>query len=263
MGTSLVVSLSGLGDRALDRCAAFAAELDLRRIPLTLLVAPRPSGAAPPAPDRPCAAWARARQRGGDAVALHGFDHAPSGQRLLPRVVSSGALAAVRGAEFAALPAHEAGLRLRAASAALERLGLRTDVFVPPRWLSSPGTLAALRHQEFAVCADALTVHELGTGRVHRARLHALGPGARAEPWWCRALLLGAARAARRGRSVRLAVDAADLARPGPRTAVLEAIDLALHHGARPATYAAFAGAPAPKRRRAVGPVLNLDPLSS
>ncbi|MCX2728689.1 DUF2334 domain-containing protein [Saccharopolyspora sp. NFXS83] len=266
MGIPMVVSLSGIGDRSLEHCAEFAAELDLRRTPLTLLVAPRPSGSAPPGPDRPAVSWVRARQRRCDALALHGFDHAPSGQRLLPRVASSGPAAAVRGAEFAALPAHEAGLRLHAATAALDRLGLRTDLFVPPRWLSSPGTVTALRGRGFAVCADALAVHELATGRVHRARVHALGPGERVEHWWCRALVLGVGRAARRGRMVRLAVDAADLSRPGPRRAVLDSIDLALHHGAEPATYAAFADAVVPRQRRAPrssGRLPNLDPLSS
>ncbi|WP_243790366.1 DUF2334 domain-containing protein [Saccharopolyspora gloriosae] len=266
MGTPLIVSLSGLGDRALDHCAEFAAELDLRRVPLTLLVAPRPNGTEPPEPDRPASSWVRTRRRQGDVVALHGFDHAPPAQRLLPRVASAGPTAAVRGAEFAALPAHEAGLRLHAATAALDRLGLRTDLFVPPRWLSSPGTVTALRGRDFTVCADALAVHELSTGRMHRARVHALGPGERVEHWWCRALVLGVGRAARRGRMVRLAVDAADLARPGPRRAVLDSIDLALHHGAEPATYASFADAVVPRQRRAPrlsGRLPNPDPLSS
>ena len=263
MVNSLVVSLSGLGDRAVDRCAEFAAELDRRNVPLTLLVAPRPQGSERPAPDGPAVGWVRGRLHRGDVSALHGFDHAPSGQGLLPRVASAGrASAAGRGAEFAALPAHEAGLRLSAATAALDAFGLRTDLFVPPRWLCSPGTVTALRRRGFAVCADALAVHELGTGEVHRARVHALGPGARVEQWWCRALVLGVGRAARRGRMVRLAVDSADLSRPGPRRAVLDAIDLALHHGAEPATYDSFAGARVPMPRQEPR-ALNLDPLSS
>lgn len=265
MGTSLVVSLSGLQDRVLDRCTEFAAELDRRGVPLTLLLAPRPDRAAELAPDGATAGWLRARMGGGDAMALHGFDHAPSGQRLVPRVASSGrASAAVRGAEFAALGAHEAELRLLAAGAALERLGLRTDLFVPPRWLSSPGTVTALRRRGFAVCADAFAVHELAAGKVHRSRVHALGPGERIEQWWCRALVLGAGRAARRGRPVRLAVDAADLGRAGPRQALLDAVDLALHHGCAPVTYAAFAAAgpriPKPRREPRTP---NPDPLSS
>jgi hypothetical protein len=44
---------------------------------------------------------------------------------------------------------------------------------------------------------------------------------------------------------VRLAVDASDLSRSGRRAALLDAVDIALHHGAQPGTYAALpAGLP-------------------
>lgn len=266
----LVVSLSGVQRGNLERCADFAAELDRRSVPLSLLVTPRPSAAAPPTPDSPALRWVRGRIAGDDTPALHGFDHGVGSEKgLLPRLASSatrqGSL--LRGAEFAALPAHEAGLRLTAALAALDRLRLRVDTFVPPRWIVSPGTLTALRRHGFEVCADITAVRELRTGLVHRARVYGFGPGERAEPWWCRALVLGAGRAARRGRMVRLAVDATDLQRPGPRQAVLDAVDLALHYGARPTTYGAFAvGARIPRPRTgepAVSRIHNLDPLSS
>ncbi|WP_460958725.1 DUF2334 domain-containing protein [Parasphingorhabdus pacifica] len=236
----LVVSLSGIGIRALDRCADFAAELDRRQVPLSLLVAPRP--AEDSRPHEQVLSWVRSRAASGDAVSLHGFDHAPTPSSMPLRLARTPRRpsAALRGAEFAALPAHEAGLRLAAARAVLDRLDLRTGTFVPPRWLASPGTVTALARHGFEVCADAMTVRDLRSGRVHRCRLHALGPGHRAEPWWCRALLLGVGRAARRQRAIRLAVDAADLDRPGPRQAVLDSVELALHHGARPVTYGSF-----------------------
>ncbi|MFD0918260.1 DUF2334 domain-containing protein [Saccharopolyspora rosea] len=215
----LVVSLAGFDARTLDRCADFAAELDRRGVPLTLLLPPGPR----PAP--PVRRWLSDRLTAGDALGLRGFGHCSG--RLLP----------------AALPAHEAGLRLVAARAALERMDLSTDTFVLPRRLASPGTTAALRRHGFAVCADASTVRDLVTGRLHRARARSIGPGERGEPWRCRALVLGAGRAARRRRMVRLAVRAGDLARPGPRQAVLDGVDLALHHGADPITYSALAAA--------------------
>lgn len=241
MSMPLVVSLSGLGTRTLERCAEFAAELDRRRVPLSLLVAPRSAGRF--RPDPRMLAWVRARAEGRDAVGLHGFDHTTaSAQAVLTRLARSPRRPAValRGAEFAALPAHEAGLRLVAARAVMDELGLRTGTFVPPRWFASPETLTVLRRHGFEVCADALGVRDLRSGRVHRSRLHVLGPGRRAEPWWCRALVLGVERAARRQRPIRLAVHADDLERAGPRRAVLDAVDLALHHGARPTTYRSF-----------------------
>ncbi|MGP4016790.1 DUF2334 domain-containing protein [Saccharopolyspora sp. 5N708] len=228
MSTPLVVSLSGLGHRVLDQCADFAADLDRRQVPLSLLIAPRPDHLAARGAQSPVLHWLAERLARQDAVSMYGFARVSPGLR-------------ARLAPAARLPAHEAGLRLVAASAVLEQVGLRTDVFIPPRWLASPGTVTALQRRGFAVCADAMAVRELATGRVHRARIRMLGPGERAEPWWCRALVLGVGRAARRGRLVRLAVDAAELRKPGARQAILDAVDLALHHGARPVTYAAFA----------------------
>jgi predicted deacetylase len=227
MAARLVVSLSGTTDQTLDCCAELTTELDRRGVPLSLLFAPRVSGALD---------WIHTRRAAGDALLLHGFDHA-AGSRSRP-------VALGRRAEFAALPAHEAGLRLAAAILALGRLGLVTDAFAPPRWLISLGGLTALRRTGFALCADLTGVRDLGTGTVHKGRVQGIGPGELAEPWWCYALVLGAGRQARRGGLVRIAVDAAVLDRSGPRQAVLDAVDLALHHGARPATYPDLIRAP-------------------
>jgi len=219
MAAQLVVSLSHVDVDALDRCIGFAARLDALGVPLSLLVAPRATTVP--------AGWLRERASGGDALVLHGYDHA----------VRHGA---GRRAEFAALPAHEAGLRLTAATRELERLGLATRLFAPPRWLGSPGTLAALRGQGFALYADLSAVYALASGAVQRGRV--LGPrhgGGFAEPLWTRAIALGVARAIRRDGLVRLAVSAEDLARGGQtHQAVLDAIGTALSHGARPHTYA-------------------------
>lgn len=220
MAARLVVSLSGIGTRTLERCAELSGQLAQRNVPLSMLFAPR---------FRDAAEWVRQRQAAGDALLMHGFDHTadPRGR----------ALALGRKAEFAALPAHEAGLRLTAAMLAFSRVGLATDCFAPPRWLASHGTLNALRRKGFALCADLGAVRDLRFGTVHKGRVQGFGHGDLAEPWWCYAFVLGAARTARRGGLVRLAVDAADLARSGPRQALLDAVDIALHHGAEPVTY--------------------------
>lgn len=230
MRSALLVSLSGASARTLERCVELAGELDRRGVRLSLLVVPRAPG------DADTRDWLRGHA---DSVLMHGYDHNPD-----PAARNAHRLG--RRAEFAALPAHEAGLRLYAAAALMGRLGLRTDAFAPPRWLASPGTLVALRRRGFVLCADAVGVRNLRAGVVHRGRVLGFGllgaaQGERAEPWWCRAMVLGAGRAARRGGLVRLAVDAADLARSGRRHALLDAVDLALHHGARPATYPSMA----------------------
>lgn len=215
-----MVSLSGIGARTLDRCTDLAAELAQRRVPLSLLFAPHLAGSGEPVE------WVRTH---GDALLIHGFDHAAD-----PR---SRSLALGRRAEFAALPAHEANLRLTAAVRALEQVGLETTSFAPPRWLASRGTLTALRHRDFRLCAELTGVRDLRFGIVHKGRVMGFGHGERTEPWWCYALVLGAGRQARRGGLIRIAVDSADLGRSGPRQAVLDAVDIALHHGAEGITY--------------------------
>jgi predicted deacetylase len=105
-------------------------------------------------------------------VLIHGYDHTldPIGCWGPHTVARLG-----RRAEFATLPAHEAGLRLRAAKILLAQLNLDTDVFVPPRWLASAGTLRALAQHGYRVCADATAVHDLCSERVHRSRVLGFG----------------------------------------------------------------------------------------
>lgn len=226
MDARLLVSLSGIAPRTLHRCAALAAELDDRGVPLSMLFTPLAQESAPVV-----SAWMRDRVRQGDAVLLHGYD-----RRITPthRAVTLG-----RKAEFAWLPAHEARLRLIAATAAMERAGLGTNAFAPPRWLVSRGTLEALKERGFDLCADLSAVRDLRTGEVQRARVQGFGSqNQRTETVRCFALVLAAARAARKGGLVRLGVDAADLARQGRRQAFLDAVDVALEHGALGRTYA-------------------------
>lgn len=225
MDTRLLVSLSGASEPTLHRLADVLAELDDREVAASLLVRPRACAQSSLLAD-----WVKTRARRGDTVLMHGYDHAitPSHRPVWPGVK----------AEFAGLPLHEASLRLAAAVATLERIELPVDGFAPPRWLASRGTLTALRRQGFALCADAAGVHDLRAGLLHRARVHLLAGGSqRTETVRCFGLVLAVARAARRGGLVRIAADAAELGRPGPRQALLDAVDVALEAGAVPATY--------------------------
>ncbi|HEY0804647.1 MAG TPA: DUF2334 domain-containing protein [Pseudonocardiaceae bacterium] len=221
----LVVSVSGLAGSPLDVTARLAAELDRRSVPLSLVITPARLHTAPAV-----TAWVRTRVATGDALMLRGCDH----------------LAGRRGPAgwpvgMPVLPAHETRLQLVAARAALNQLDLAADGFAPRGWLVPPGTLDVLRRNGFRVCAELRGVRDLHTGELLPGRV--LGPGQapwegpHTEPWWCRAAVLGAARAARLGRLVRVAVPASGLARPGIASAVLDAVDIALHHGAQPTTY--------------------------
>ncbi len=191
---------------------AFTAALDARGVPLTHLLRPADAPAD-------LVAWIRRRCAGGDALALHGYDHAA-------RPLGHGR---GRTGEFASLPRHEAGLRLTAARRALTAAGLWTDVFVPPRWLASDGTVDAAAGQGFRVLADESGIRELPTDAVVPTRVLGFRAGER---------LLGAevAWTLRRGGPVRIHVRAKDLRRPGRAEAVLAAVDATLAH-VTPTTY--------------------------
>ncbi|MUL76377.1 DUF2334 domain-containing protein [Mycolicibacterium sp. CBMA 226] len=223
MAGQLIVSISGIRDRTLGDVADFCRELDVRQIPASLLVAPRLKGGYRLDRDTTTVDWLTARRAGGAAVLLHGFDEAASKKR--------------RG-EFAALPAHEANLRLMGADRVLEHLGLRTRLFAAPGWTASQGTVTALPRNGFRLLAGDGGITDLVRSSTQRARVLGIGEGFLTEPWWCRTLVLSAERTARRGGTVRLAVAASQLRRSGPRQAMLDAVDLALMHGCAPAPYA-------------------------
>ncbi|SUE16669.1 Uncharacterised protein [Rhodococcus gordoniae] len=222
MNGRMIVSVSGIRDVTRDVVDGFAREMDARGVPLSLLVAPRLKDHYRLVRDPATQEWLLERREGGDAIVLHGYDQAATKRRR---------------AEFAVLPEHEARLRLLAADRVLEETGLRTRLFAPPRWLASPGAVAALPQVGFRVMADIAGIRDLAAGTVTKSRVYGIGDGAKSEPWWCRAMVIGASRVARRGELLRLAIAAPRLAEPGPRQAILAAVDIALRHGAEPAVY--------------------------
>jgi len=218
----LIVSVSGISDRTLTEVGAFCDLLDARGVPTSFLVAPRLKGGYRLDSDVPTVEWLADRRERGDAIVLHGFDEAATKKR--------------RG-EFATLPAHEANLRLMAADRVLEHLGLRTRLFAAPGWTVSQGTVTALPRNGFRLLAGLSGVTDLVRRTTVRARVLGIGEGFLSEPWWCRTLVLSAERTARRDGIVRVAVHARHLRRPGPRQAMLDAVDLALMHQCAPAVY--------------------------
>lgn len=222
MAGQLIVSISGIRDRTLPEVAEFCGQLEERDVPVSFLVAPRIKGGYRLDDDAPTVEWLTARRESGDAIVLHGFDEAATKKR--------------RG-EFATLPAHEANLRLMAADRVMEHLGLRTRLFVAPGWTVSHGTVDALPRNGFRTVAALSEITDLVRGTSVRARVLGIGEGFLTEPWWCRTLVLSAERTARRDGIVRVAVAARHLRRPGPRQAMLDAVDLALMHQCVPGVY--------------------------
>ncbi|MDT5325580.1 MAG: uncharacterized protein QOF25_2732 [Mycobacterium sp.] len=222
MAGELIVSISGIKDRTIDDVAAFRAELEARGVPVSLLVGPRLKGGYRLDEDPATVEWLRMRRTVGDAVVLHGYDEAATKK--------------LRG-EFATLQAHEANLRLMGADRVLEHLGLRTRLFAAPGWNVSQGAVTALPRNGFRLLAGINGITDLVRHTTVRARVLGIGEGFLTEPWWCRTMVLAAERTARRSGIVRVAVAARQLRRPGPRQAMIDAIDLALMHHCTPAVY--------------------------
>ncbi|ADT97695.1 MULTISPECIES: DUF2334 domain-containing protein [Mycolicibacterium] len=222
MAGQLIVSISGVRDRTLDDVADFRAQLRERGVPASFLVAPRLKGGYRLDHDAPTVDWLTARRADGDAIVLHGYDEAAT---------------RARRDEFATLQAHEANLRLMGADRVLEHLGLRTRLFAAPGWNVSQGTLIALPRNGFRLVAGLAGITDLVRRDMVRARVLGIGEGFLTEPWWCRTLVLAAARTARRHGVVRVAVAARHLRKPGPRQAMLDAVDLSLMHACTPAVY--------------------------
>lgn len=222
MQRELIVSVSGISSATLADLDDFRRALDTRGVPLSLFVAPRLKKGYRLDADPTTADWIRRHHAAGDAVVLNGFDEAAT-----KRMRS----------EFASLPAHEANLRLIAANRALEQVGLQTRLFAGPRWATSEGTERVLPRNGFRLLIGMYGTRDLVRGFATRNLVIGIGAGFLSEPWWCRAVVLSAERAARRGDTVRLAVAARHLGRAGTRQAMLDAVDLAVMHGCRPAVY--------------------------
>lgn len=228
MSSPLYVSVSTLSDDTRALAQRFVEQMDARGVPLSLLVAPRLKGKYRLIDDPSTQAFLRERREAGDGIVLHGYDQAAT-QR--------------RRAEFSTLGAHEATLRLAAADRVLEQVGLRTRAFAAPRWNASTGALLALPSAGFRVNLGYTAITDLITGEEERARVLGIGDGFLSEPWWCRALLATSNRIARRGGTLRLSVDARRLDSSTVSRTMLDAVDLALHHGAEARVYGARTGA--------------------
>ncbi|MGB3485421.1 MAG: DUF2334 domain-containing protein [Mycobacterium sp.] len=222
MAGQLIVSVSGIDDRTVGDAVEFSEQLRDRSVPVSWFVAPRLKGGYRLDSDLPTVDWLTERRSAGDALVLHGYDEAATKRRR---------------SEFAVLQAHEANLRLMAADRVLDHLGLRTRLFAAPGWSVSPGAVAVLPRNGFRLLAGLAGISDLIRDTTVRTRVLGIGAGFLTEPWWCRTLVLSADRTARRGGIVRLAVSARQLAKPGPRQAVFDAMDLALLHGCVPAVY--------------------------
>lgn len=217
----LLVSISSIFDDTRKNTASLIKSLDKAGIPVALLVAPHIDGNWHLAKDPGTREWLQDQRDGGRELMLNGFDQAVQGRR----------------AEFANLDTHEAKLRLAGATRQMSLLGFEFDIFAPPRWRMSPGTLDVLPEFDFAFAASSSGVHELASGEVHAARNLSFGEGFGAAKWWRKNIIRAAERGAGRGNTVRLSVSGRNLDDKKVAADFLRAVDKAAAAGAEPSTY--------------------------
>lgn len=197
--------------------------LDTENIPVSLLVAPHIDGNWRLARDPQTRDWLLAQQEAGRVLILNGFDQAVQGRR----------------AEFANLDAHEARLRLAGATRQMKKIGFETDLFAPPRWRMSPGTLEVLPEFDFTLAASTRGLHNLVDGSFQQCRNLSVGEGFGAAKWWRRNVIRAAERGAARGNTIRLSVSGRNLEDKKVASDFLRAAVAAVAAGATPSDYRA------------------------
>lgn len=251
MNGRLLVSISSIFRDTLPAAARTLADLDAEGLTTSLLIAPHIDGDWHLAKDPETLDWVRAERDAGRAILLNGFDQAVQGRR----------------AEFDDLPAHEARLRLKGATRQMASLGVVTDLFAPPRWRLSPGTLEVADEFGFRLIGSTRGVYlreagpsdpdasaggpddeksaeadendkNTGPWRLVSSRNLSVGEGFGSPGWWRRNIIKAARRGARKGNTIRLSASARNLSEQKVARDFVAAAVAAAEGGARPASYA-------------------------
>lgn len=224
MSGRLLVSVSSIFSETLRDVRKLLDTLDSEDIPVSLLVAPHIDGNWHLAKDRTMRKWLEHERDGGRLLILNGFDKAVQGRR----------------AEFSTLDAHEARLRLKGATRQMASLGFETDIFAPPRWRMSAGTLEVLPEFDFRLAASSKGLHNLSDGSFYSARNLSYGEGFSAAKWWRRNIIRAAERGAAKGNSIRLSVSGRNLEQKKTMRDFVTAAKAARAAGAIPGDYRDF-----------------------
>lgn len=134
------------------------------RIPLTLLVVPDFHGGGRFIDDEPFCQALEQRRRRGDELVLHGyFHHDDSPPPTTPGGWVRRRLLTHEG-EFAALDGETAAARIQRGLAMFHQLGWPARGFVPPGWMTSAGSRAAIAEAGFTYWTDRDGFHCPGSG---------------------------------------------------------------------------------------------------
>lgn len=171
MKRGLCIALHDVAPATWPQCSVLLATLGrLGKLPLTLLVVPEYHHGERVDRSPGFVGGVNKVVAAGGEVALHGYYHLDESPR--PRTVSTWLQRRVltdREGEFAALSATEAASRIERGRALLADCGWDVAGFVPPAWLASEGTRAALRRSSLSYTSSHLTFERLADGAVIRA----------------------------------------------------------------------------------------------
>lgn len=223
MSGRLLVSISSIFDATLEDVTSMVGDLDREGVAVSLLVAPHIDKTWHLAKDSTTREWLL-DQIGERALMLNGFDQPVQGRR----------------SEFANLRAHEARLRLKGATRQMSALGFDLDMFAPPRWRMSDGTLEVLGEFGFAVAASTKGIYRLHRDEFAHARNLSVGEGYGAAKWWRRNVIKAAERGAEKGNTIRLSASGRELHQKKVRRDFLAAAAAAVEAGAQPSDYRDF-----------------------
>lgn len=143
----------------------------------SLLVIPNWRGQSPIDSDEDFCGWLRHRQRAGDEIVLHGYEHIAVGQPRNARERFRNCWFTQNEGEFLSLNYEQARDRIQRGRAVLDRAGLNPQGFVAPAWLINDAGLRAARDLGFQYTNSYLTFADLAQERSYFAPSLVFGPG--------------------------------------------------------------------------------------
>ena len=234
--TALVVSIHDVAPATFERSVRILKILESRSIRASMLVIPGYWQDHGPVKNDDFARWLREAECRGHELVQHGTHHVSFRNRrgLRARI---GRLIGRGCEEFWDITPEEAYERARQGRALLESIGVRPRGFISPAWLSSRGTLGALRSLGFEYSTSHTRVIDLVSSCSLRAVALSQRPGSTSTVVAALLVRFVGLMAVRLNKIVRVAIHPKDLDSNSAIWSSLATIDAARRAGMRSVTY--------------------------
>ncbi|MEY3748368.1 MAG: DUF2334 domain-containing protein [Actinobacteria bacterium] len=234
--TALVVSIHDVAPATFERSVRILKILESRGIRASMLVIPGYWQDHGPVKNDDFARWLREAECRGHELVQHGTHHVSFRNRrgLRARI---GRLIGRGCEEFWDITPEEAYERARQGRALLESIGVRPRGFISPAWLSSRGTLGALRSLGFEYSTSHTRVIDLVSSCSLRAVALSQRPGSTSTVVAALLVRFVGLMAVRSNKIVRVAIHPKDLDSNSAIWSSLATIDAARRAGMRSVTY--------------------------